>query len=107
MSTNHEKERENALFATIATSRRGFLTRASALLAGLALAQDDVSAQTCPAAGGPPAAGGNFIAIGEIKSSPSNKVLSAIVRVDDEAKGIWLASANANDPSGFAKPFCS
>jgi FtsP/CotA-like multicopper oxidase with cupredoxin domain len=106
MSDDRLKTRDNAVFAAIATSRRGFLTRASALVAGLALADSAPADTLCPAAGGPPAAGGALVEVKEIHSG-ANKVLSAIVRVDDEAKGVWLASANNSDASGFAVPFCS
>lgn len=88
-----------------ATTRRGFLSKTSALLTGLALADSSLAQSLCPAAGGPPAAGGSLVEVGEIKSV--NNVLTAIVRVDDEAKGIWLGAANSQDSSGFAKPFCS
>ena len=107
MADDALKTKESALLAAVATTRRGFLTRTAAL-AGVALGgvSDLLSqAPTCPATGGVPAAGGALVDIKEVQSS--NRVLSAIVRVDDEAKGIWLGAANSQDSSGFAKPFCS
>ena len=77
-------------------TRRRFLAAASATLAGLALTESQALAQaTCPATGGIPAAGGALPEVGEIRAA--NHVLSAIVRVDDEAKGFWTSATACSE----------
>jgi FtsP/CotA-like multicopper oxidase with cupredoxin domain len=79
------------------SSRRGWLTRAAAGIAGLvfgrAVEAADPVVATCPAVGGAPPAVGALPRIAEIASG-ADRVLRATITVADEIRAVWLPQPN-------------